>query len=98
MRAVARAWQPLGGLCRSGACRERVPHPPARGGSALGVRLHGVRVRVSASYTVCRTHLSAAACRARPPLMLPQMRGMSIDGAESEEDAQELSFYALRLA
>jgi len=30
--------------------------------------------------------------------MLPQMRGMSIDGAESEEDAQELSFYALRLA
>jgi hypothetical protein len=30
------------------------------------------------------------------PLFVPRARSMSIDGAESEEDAHELSFYALR--
>ena len=40
---------------------------------------------------------SASALRCLPPpLFHPRARGMSIDGAESEEDAHELSFYALR--
>ena len=30
------------------------------------------------------------------PSVMPNARSMSIDGAESEEDAHELSFYALR--
>ena len=34
--------------------------------------------------------------RWRPPLFLHRRRSMSIDGAESEEDAHELSFYSLR--
>jgi hypothetical protein len=91
----------------TGVCSICDPRPSAWGRAALG------RVRPAFLVLRARLHrkhvpdqdgplaLAAAAvpaCHARAPLRLPHTRGMSIDGAESEEDAQELSFYALRSA